>query len=254
MWLEGDSSVSIGQDWTRRILRLSSFRNPEVSEVYFNIATASALPFKFEIKTNKKWISFDTTKGEVSMKNLLQKVAVRINRKLLAKDDNKDETPYIGVFGVNESAPKTLVPIEVDVRPLCDATLPKGELPAGTFVQTCDYISIEAEHFVQSVASNGAELTAGTIGATGKVAAGAGGSEQSKGAGKADSTSAVAAFKVLPGYGKTLSAIKVFPVTAWFPTSAQTGSVGNSAKDGALISITSISKNSTRPTIYCAVW
>ena len=120
------------------------------------------------------------------------------------------------------------------MRPLCDATLPKGELPAGTFVQTCDYISIEAEHFVQSVASNGAELTAGTIGATGKVAAGAGGSEQSKGAGKADSTSAVAAFKVLPGYGKTLSAIKVFPVTAWFPTSAQTGSVGNSAKDGAL--------------------
>ncbi len=193
-WLDGDSSVSIGQDWTRRILRLNAFRNPEVSEVYLNIATASALPFKFEIKTNKKWISFDTTKGEVSPKNLLQKVAVRINRKLLAKDGNKDETPYIGVFGVNESAPKTLVPIEVDVRPLCDASLPKGELPAGTFVQTGDYISIEAEHFVRNVAANGA------------------------------------AFKVLPGYGKTLSAIKAFPVTAWFPTAAQTENAPNAPK------------------------
>lgn len=204
VWLEGDSSVSIGQDWTRRILRLSSFRNPEVSEVYFNIATASVLPFKFEIKTNKKWISFDTTKGEVSTKNLLQKVAVRIDRKVLAKDENNGETPYIGVFGVNESAPNTLVPIEVDVRPLCDASLSKGELPAGTFVQTGDYISIEAEHFVRSVASNGAT------------------------------------FKVLPGYGKTLSAIKVFPETAWFPTAAsknvaaQTESADSTAKDGAL--------------------
>ncbi len=211
VWLDGDSSVSIGQDWTRRVLHLNDFRNPEVSEVYFNIATASALPFKFEIKTNKKWLSFDTTEGEVSAKNLLQKVTVRIDRKLLAKDDSNGETPYIGVFGKTESAPKTLVPIEVDVRPLCDASLPKVELPAGTYVQTCDYISIEAEHFVRNVTANGA------IGATGKVAAGAGGSEQSA---ALKSVGEAAAFKVLPGYGKTLSAVKAFPVTAWFPTAA----------------------------------
>ena len=208
VWLDGDSSVSIGQDWTRNILHLNAFRNPEVSEACFNIAAASALPFKFEIKTNKKWLSFDTTKGEVSAKNLLQKVTVRINRKLLAKDDNNGETPYIGVFGKAEYSPKTLVPIEVDVRPLCDASLPKGELPAGTFVQTGDYISIEAEHFVRNVAANGAEITAGAAAGKSKGAAG-----------KTDCTAVDAAvFKVLPGYGKTLSAIKVFPETAWFTT------------------------------------
>ncbi|MBO4507816.1 MAG: glycosyl hydrolase 115 family protein [Spirochaetaceae bacterium] len=215
VWLDGDSSVSIGQDWTRKILKLNAFRNPEVSEVYLNIATASALPFAFEIKTNKKWLSFDTTEGEVSAKNLLQKVTVRIDRKLLAKDGSNGETPYIGVFGKTETAPKTLVPIEVDVRPLYSANLPKGELPAGTFVQTGDYISIEAEHFVRNVAANGADITAGA----GAMGAG----------GNAGCVGEAAAFKVLPGYGKTLSAIKVFPETAWFPTTAQAVSTASEA-------------------------
>ena len=221
VWLDGDSSVSIGQDWTRKILKLNAFRNPEVSEVYLNIATASALPFKFEIKTNKKWLSFDTTEGEVSAKNLLQKVTVRIDRKLLAKDDSNGETPYIGVFGKTETAPKTLVPIEVDVRPLCDASLPKGELPAGTYVQTGDYISIEAEHFVRNVASNGAPCEAGEA----------------------------AAFKVLPGYGKTLSAIKVFPETVWFPTAANSNPQKNAAQT---VSTPTAAKSSYAPFVEYA--
>ena len=228
VWIDGDSSVSIGQDWTRKILHLNAFRNPEVSEVCVNIATASAIPFKFEIKTNKNWLSFDTTEGEVSAKKLLQKVTVCINRELLAKDDNISETPYIGVFGKTETAPKTLVPIEVDVRPLCDASLPKGELPAGTFVQTGDYISIEAEHFVRNVAANGAELKAGA------GAMGVGDAAKSNGAsGETDSTGNVAAFKVLPGYGKTLSAVKAFPVTAWFPTATQAENAPNAQKSAA---------------------
>jgi len=65
-----------------------------------------------------------------------------------------------------------------------DASPVEMDYPADTFVQTEKYISIEAEHFNSSKDYKGA------------------------------------AFKVLPDYGKTLSAIKVFPSTEYF-TSAE---------------------------------
>jgi hypothetical protein len=100
-------------------------------------------------------------------------------------------------------------------------------------VQTGDYISIEAEHFVRNVAANGAELKAGA------GAMGVGDAAKSKGAsfdvaqGKGAASGTTAAFKTLPGYGKTLSAVKVFPETAWFPTATQAENAPNAQKSAA---------------------
>ena len=63
-----------------------------------------------------------------------------------------------------------------------DAETPSENYPEGTFVQTTSYISIEAEHFVADGSINFAK-----------------------------------SFHILPDYGKTLSAIKAYPVTASYP-------------------------------------
>ena len=175
VWLDGDSSISLGQDWTRKTLYLKSFRNPEVNEAVLNIASGSILPMSFEIESDKKWLSFSMKKGEVSQENPLQKIVISINRKQLAKETDKNSAALIKIVSKNKNAPNTVVPIEVDVR-----GLPGGKFQAGTYIQTCDYISIESEHFIKNVPCGDAS------------------------------------FRILPGYGKTLSAIKVFPETSWF--------------------------------------
>lgn len=179
VWVEGSSSLASGQEWNRKILHLKAFRNPDVNEAVINIASASRLPSAFELESDKKWLSFDIKKGEVSQKTPLQKIRITIDRKLLAKDGAKVETALISVISKSEKGRSALVSIEVDVRPLVD-----GSFPSGTYVQTEDYISMEAEHFIKNVAAGGAS------------------------------------FHILPDYGKTLSAIKVFPETAWFDDSS----------------------------------
>ena len=208
VWLDGDSTVTSGLDWTRRPLLLKAFRNPEVTEYCLNIAAGSVIPAEFEIVSDKPWLKTSVTKGEVSEKNQLQKVRLMINRDLLAKfaaeslkseesANSKDSTKtrengafgpenclksayvaLVKIIGKDRSAGSVLIPVVIDVSPLPAET---AEYPVGTYVQTEDYISIEASHFSASEQ-------------------GAGGS----------------AFKVLPGYGKSLAAIKVFPETAWF--------------------------------------
>ncbi len=169
VWIDGTDFVTNGTDWRRKTLYSNAFRNPDVNSFTVNIASAWPGKVDFRLESDKRWISFSQDEGETGG---IVSVQVFVDRKILAEDAAK--TAEIRVVSAPISNSKIIVPIKVD------ADVPCTDFPAGTFVRTADYISIEAEHFSSSFSAGSAE------------------------------------FRILDGYGKSLSAVKVFPQTAYF--------------------------------------
>ena len=72
----------------------------------------------------------------------LRVLTIRINREKLAAASEKKA--LVKIEGNDGHGARILVNVHID------ATAPDCNFPAGTFVQTEDYISIEAPHFVRS--------------------------------------------------------------------------------------------------------
>jgi hypothetical protein len=167
-WVEGTSTVTSGQDWTKQTLKLDAFKNPDVKEAVINVAKCS----KKEIKVSAEIIDGDFLSYEIKdgKDADVSKVVVTVDRKKLAKASEKKCTINITVPHDDVSGGNIVVVVDVD------AEVPNVDYPKGTFVQTTSYISIEAEHFISQ--KNGTDSS----------------------------------WKVIEGYGKTLSAIKAYPV------------------------------------------
>ena len=169
VWLEGQETTTCGLDWTKKTLHSNVFRNPEIEGVEINLASGSEKESPFKVSVTKPWLSVDKSEGLVRVQDGIVKLTVRIDRKKIEEDSEKT-----ACVKINNSVGNS---VNVGVTIVFNAELPSLDYPKGTFVQTEDYISIEAEHFVRKTPSAAAE------------------------------------WKVLPGYGKTLSAVKAFPVT-----------------------------------------
>ena len=173
-WVDGQEYTTSGQDWTNRNLQVTAFKNPETTEAKIKIARtyAGEVPFTVEIEeSGKNWLK---VQQESDKELCIETLILSVDRQKLSGVENKKTTLFIK--SDDGHGAKLLVNVHID------AEVPSTTYPGGTFVQTENYISIEAEHFVASASGlNNAH------------------------------------FEVLSGYGKTLSAVKAFPVINTYP-------------------------------------
>ncbi|GAB6091712.1 glycosyl hydrolase 115 family protein [Spirochaeta dissipatitropha] len=175
VWAEGTSIATSGQEWTKKPLKVTSFRNPEKHRAIIYMADCStstpgiSIALTSELDSGNQWLSHEV---ETDQEYGIHKLILSIDRDRLAKTSNPFQILYVnyedGAGGKNS--------IEIQI----DAEIPDLSFGSGTFIQTEDYISIEAKDFKEI-----------HMGKTGR-------------------------FEVLHGYGKTDSAVKAFPTWEYF--------------------------------------
>ena len=135
----------------------------DLTEIRFEIVCGSREPVEYEIKTEAEWLHFSSYHG----------VCTNCEEIVLTIDKTKISGTEKVLFTVeNKGYGKAKIYVEAREQ--------ETDIPAGFFVEDNGYIAMEARHFAETGAVEGA------------------------------------AFHILEPYGRTGSAIKVFPVTADF--------------------------------------
>ena len=188
-WIDGDEFTTTGQDWTRRDLYLDAFKNPDCTEARIKLANCNepgceytVTLGKYDKDDSKRWINGKIIKDEEGLGDktaCIDTILLTIDREKLAKES--DKTDVITISGNDGHGAKILVKVHVDVNvpyyaePARHAELvsasgnetPKqvrgdsvqvrgdsvqaqGDSEKNIFIQTTNYISIEAPHFVRS--------------------------------------------------------------------------------------------------------
>ena len=146
VWVDDNEFTSTGQDWTVRDLYLDAFKNPDVEEAWVKLAVSSEAGCDLTTSVECDWLSFAVEKDAEKLtsdgKSGLDTIRIKIDRDKLAAAS--DKTALLKIEGNDGHGAKILVKVHVDATPV------DMNFPAGTFVQTTDYISIEAPHFVRS--------------------------------------------------------------------------------------------------------
>ena len=167
-WIDGCEITTCGGDWSRKTLLIDSFKNPNTTKAVIKIASGCKQGCEYKLSCDKDWLTLSSTEGKVES---IDSIEVCIDREKLSTSTEK--TANIKIEGTDGHGGRILVNVKVD------ANVPNVNYPQGTYVQTTNYISIEAANY--SACSTG--------------------------------------FKELPDYGKTKSAMKYFPVTTSFTNS-----------------------------------
>ncbi len=180
-WIEGTDKTTSGLPWSGRVLELDSFKNPDCCEAVINLASGSYKEIDYSVEVTGDWLKVSKESGVLAGENgkLLEKLTVSLDRALLSAA--KEKTAEIRIKSKDSSAGNVCIRIAVDAETVCKDM----ELPAGTFVKTGKYISIEAAH--------ASRFVPGT-----------------------DNSGNPAEFVELADYGKTLSALKVLPAISYF--------------------------------------
>ena len=153
-WIDGNEFTTTGQDWTIRDLYLDAFKNPDCTEARIKIANCNEQGCeylvtlgKYDKDDSKRWLNAEIVKDEEGLGDKLANIdtiLLTIDRDKLAKES--DKTDVITISGDDGKGAKILVKVHVD------AAVPEVQNDGGKniFIQTTDYISIEAPHFVRS--------------------------------------------------------------------------------------------------------
>lgn len=161
VWVDDNEFTSTGQDWTVRDLYLDAFKNPDVEEAWVKLAVSSEAGCDLTTSVECDWLSFAVEKDAEKLtsdgKSGLDTIRIKIDREKLAAAS--DKTALLKIEGNDGHGAKILVKVHVDATPV------DMNFPAGTFVQTTNYISIEAPHFVRSSGFNLLEGYGKTLGA-----------------------------------------------------------------------------------------
>ena len=146
VWVDDTDFVTTGQDWTVRDLYLDAFKNPDVEEAWVKIAVSSEAGCDLTTSLECEWLCFaiekDVEKLTTDGKSGLDTIRIMIDREKLTTSAEK--TALLKIEGNDGHGAKILVKVHID------ANVPDTNFPAGTFVQTTNYVSIEAPHFVRS--------------------------------------------------------------------------------------------------------
>ena len=161
VWVDDTDFTTTGQDWTVRDLYLDAFKNPDVDEAWVKLAVSSEAGCDLTTSIECEWLCFaveqDVEKLTVDGKSGLDTIRIKIDREKLAASSEK--TAVLKIEGNDGHGARILVNVHID------AAVPDTNFPAGTFVQTTNYISIEAPHFVRSSGFNLLEGYGKTLGA-----------------------------------------------------------------------------------------
>ncbi len=182
VYVEGNSKTTTGQDWTDRVLHIDSFKNPDIDKAYVCIASctenAPVYDFHFTSDESSRFLTTSVEKGfpgfYYPVNTRIERIMIQLDREKLSASPEKKDTLVIESNDGHGGKIKVFVEI--------DANVPNLNYPAGTFVQTENYVSMEAVHFAKKEKNeNGDE------------------------------------WKILPDYGKTAGAVKSFPVIKSYP-------------------------------------
>ena len=165
-FVEGNEFTTTGQDWTVRDLYLNAFKNPDCNEACVKIACCNEGGLELKTSCEAAWISFDieedVEKLTAAGKSGLDTIRIKLDREKLSAASEK--TAELKIEGNDGHGARILVKVHIDanvprhaelVSASSNETLKQvqgdGFANTGyTFVQTEDYISIEAPHFVRN--------------------------------------------------------------------------------------------------------
>lgn len=160
-----------GGFWSGKTLVMEDFLCPEKDKAVIRLTTAGAKSVEFTASTDCKHISLSAGKGEVKYKEAFDIVVTLDRKEYVHKVKKNDESETITIKS-GDNITTIKVPVNNILRSL-------GYYEKNTYVlgasEAAQYISIEAEHYASKHDS-----------ATGR-------------------------FEVIPGYGRTLSALKTYP-------------------------------------------
>ena len=139
-FIDGNEFTTTGQDWTIRDLCLDAFKNPECNEARIKIADCCENGPELKVSSETDWLSFDL-KNDEGLPGL-RTLTIKIDREKYTASQNKDG--LLKIEGNDGHGAKILLKVHVD------AAIADTNFPAGTFVQTTNYISMEAPHLVRS--------------------------------------------------------------------------------------------------------
>ena len=179
--VDGASQHAEGSPWLDNSLTLDDFLNPECKEAYVTIYGRSLKESHFYIGEKPVWIKTDIQEGSVDG-ILHKKQPVKLTIDETYFPQNKEKEH--GLLIIETPAGQCEINISV-----CRSQF---RYPENVFVDTSGYISIEAEHFFDAKPGIWKKNEGDESG-----------------------------FCILQGYGKTLSAVKYFPTTAFFSTEKQ---------------------------------
>lgn len=167
--VDGTSQHAEGSPWRPNILYLDDFLEPDVSEASFSLYGLSDSKAEYEIICEKSWLQCSAMRGILSGEtHTMEQITVRIDRNQLQEDAEGE---------IYVKTPSGECIIVLRVKQTVEENLEKM-----TYVQTKDYIAMEAEHYFL----------------------------------KKDGKEQKAKFQIIEGYGKTKSAVKVYPTTKYF--------------------------------------
>lgn len=185
-WIDGADFTTTGQDWTIRDLYLDAFKNPDCSEARIKLANCNepgceytVTLGKYDKDDSKRWLNGKIIKDEEGLGDksaCIDTIQLTIDREKLSKES--DKTDVITIEGNDGHGARILVKVHVDAAVPEILKQVQADGVRSIFVQTTNYVSIEAPHFVRS-----------------------------------------SGFDLLPGYGKTLGAVKATDTTANFAPS-----------------------------------
>ncbi len=151
-FVEGSEKTTTGQDWTDRNLKLDAFKNPDVTEacVYLANCFNPGVPYEVSLKNEntKNYFISDMRIEKVDLgygltgTPQLEKIILKIDRENLAKASVKKDLLTIKANDGHGAGINVFIEI--------DAEVPECNYPRGTFVQTGDYISMNAVSFAKS--------------------------------------------------------------------------------------------------------
>ena len=176
IWVDGDETTTSGLPWSKKNLKIDSFRNPHCSKTHINIASGSKDDIPFKIENNAEWLKIAEVDGIVKFDEV-KKIDIEIDRTILDKTECKNT--ILKITGADNSAGN------VEISVYINAEYFDIEAEDGTFIQTTDYISMESISFFQ--AEDGI-----------------------------NNDGEIAGFEMLENYGKTKGAMKVYPVYSYF--------------------------------------
>ncbi|WP_416151703.1 glycosyl hydrolase 115 family protein [Salipaludibacillus sp. HK11] len=170
--VDGTDQNNEGPDWHNNKVYLNDFLQLDIEEASFIISSMSDRKADFNITSKNQWLTCSMTSGSLDgIEKTTEAIQVRIDRNAMN----------------GETEGSIVVEMPVGTCTIIVKALENNfsELPDMTFVESNNYISIEAEHYAlnkEAMNENG---------------------DMNR-------------FKTLQGYGKTLSAMKAFPTTEYF--------------------------------------
>ena len=135
----GNNAYNLGHHWQdRRPICNSEFTRPDINEIDLDIDSRGDVDFSYEIHCDKPWLSFSHKQGNVNVEESARAtIRISCDRSQLSGEDYAEL--IIQFYFANGDKKTAIVAIK--------AGMPAVEKFHGAFLESEDYICIEAEHY-----------------------------------------------------------------------------------------------------------